>query len=212
MPRWYERAQVRVWKKHGVPIDTSAALKRDALSRGLLGYKVLIDGFNNTFDASNASNCSAVSDKRSQTNEADRYIGYTNEERERILKMKAYMKKFVADTKQWGKSTPANIRQKSRHPPLLAQHGLLGAKMQTVNLALTKPSTLMEDLGSSSQLSCSQVLSSSTDPDQQRSKLVVDCDSSLNIDTAASIITNSTAIESNASKFSTANRCIAEPK
>lgn len=49
--RWYERAQERVWKKYGIKADSSLHLKRVYQRQGLLGYRVLIDGFNNTFDA-----------------------------------------------------------------------------------------------------------------------------------------------------------------
>lgn len=58
--RWYELAQIRVWKKYVVHMENPIEIKRDSHSKGLLDYKVWIDRFNNTFDSSNELICSII--------------------------------------------------------------------------------------------------------------------------------------------------------
>ncbi|CAF5094083.1 unnamed protein product, partial [Rotaria socialis] len=44
--RWYERAREKVWKKYGGRLlYNPSQAKRIYPTQGLLGYKVLIDGF-----------------------------------------------------------------------------------------------------------------------------------------------------------------------
>ncbi|CAF4686041.1 unnamed protein product, partial [Rotaria sp. Silwood1] len=165
--RWCERARERVWKKYGVQNDSSVDIKRTYQSKGLLGYKVLIDGFNNTFDASDESMCPVASSRKWQRDQTNRSGDCTNEECEKILKIKAHMEQFVADEQQRTKSTAAINPRKSQHLPLLAQHGLLGAKTQPINFASTNSSVILEDIVSSSELSNGQDLSSSIGSDHQ---------------------------------------------
>lgn len=133
--RWYERAQARVWKKYGVYIENSTEIKRASHSRGLLGYKIWIDSLNNTFDSSNESICSMISgNNKSQADQTDHYSGYTEEELEKIRKTKVYVKQFGADGQQRTQSAAAITLRKTRHPPLLAQHGLFGTKLQRIDL------------------------------------------------------------------------------
>lgn len=62
--RWYERAQERVWKKYGISSNYSMHLKRAHQSRGQLGYRVLIDGFNHNFDAAGRKSRMTHMDRR----------------------------------------------------------------------------------------------------------------------------------------------------
>jgi hypothetical protein len=198
LSRWYERARVAVWKKHGVYIDSSVQIKRDYQSKGLLGYKVFIDGFNNTFDASHESTGSVASGRKSQTDQSDRYSGYTDDEREQILKMKVYMKQFGANEQQRTKSTVSINVQKSRNPPLLAQHGLFGAKMQAISFAPTNHSVVLEDIVSSSEFSSPSSLISL---DQQSPKIIGDTEKPVNIYRTQSAATKPASLKPNEGEF-----------
>lgn len=134
----------------------------------------MIDGFNNTFDSSVVSGLSEASRSQSQVEQTIRYNTYTDEERERILKTKVYMKQFLASHPQRSKIGTNSFGRRSRNPPLLAQHAIMGTKMQSVNFPATNHSIISENFVSSSGFSHSQDRSSTTDVDHHSSKLPTD--------------------------------------
>lgn len=143
--RWYERAQTRVWKKYGVYSENSAEIKRAPHSTGLLGYKVCIDGFDSSFDSS--ANCD---EEKLRT---DRYIGYTEEEVEKLRKMRLQMKQSAAPM----------IRKKSRNLPVLSRQGLFGTKIQTTDFTPTGSREIVDQSNVSfSSISFEHTISQST--------------------------------------------------
>ncbi|CAF4723350.1 unnamed protein product [Rotaria sp. Silwood1] len=199
--KWYERAQERVWKKYGVYIHSSTEIKRFYQSQGLLGYKVMIDGFNNTFDASNVPICSVTSSRQSKLEQADRCSGYTDEEREKIVKMKTYMKEFGATKRQQAKPPAVNNLQKLRHPPFLSQNSLLNAKQQPTDLTSINSPLFLEDIMTPSEICNSQDLSSFIGLNHQSSKFIFDIEKLSKVSKTQLNTANPTTFESNKGKF-----------
>lgn len=195
LSRWYDRARERVWKKHGAPLDHSIEIKRSVQSRGLLGYRVLIDGFNNTFDPSVVSNSSEASRSQANIEELIRYNTYSNEERENMLKTKVYMKQFLASHPRRAKTVANSFGRRSRNTPLLAQHGIMGARMQAVNYTTKNSSVLSENFTSSSEFSHSQDRSTIVDRDYQSSKLTSVSEELLSVGMTQPIATTSTSLK-----------------
>ena len=192
LSRWCDRARERVWKKYCVAIDHSIETKRAYQSKGLLGYRVLIDGFNNTFDPSVVSDLSEASRSQAHTDQMIRNSTYTDEEREKILKTKVSMKQFLASQPRT-KTGSNSFGRRSRNPPLLAQHGIMGAKMQTINFTTMNPSIVSENFVSSSGFSQSQDRSSTTDCGHQSSKL--------NTNITQSVVFDSVSVKPNESEL-----------
>lgn len=115
---WYERARERAWKKYGGRFHNLSQLKRVYPKKGLLGYKVLIDGYNNTFEVPPEQLRNIRSGATAKSNDSDRYIGYTDEEREKIIKTKAFVKDFALDERKRQKQIAAANLQQSRRPPM----------------------------------------------------------------------------------------------
>ncbi|CAF1102494.1 unnamed protein product [Rotaria sordida] len=199
--RWYERAQERVWKKYGVHIHNSIEIKRSFQSKGLLGYKVMIDGFNNTFDASNEPICSVTSSRKSKLDQTDRYSDYIDEENEKIHKMKAYMEGFGAVERQRTKPPAVNNLRKLRHIPFLSQYSLLDAKLQPIDLTSINSAVFLEGIMSPSEISNSQGPSSFIGLDHQCSKFIFDMEKSLNISRTQLNAANPATFEPNKGKF-----------
>jgi hypothetical protein len=76
--------------------------KRVYPEKGLLGYKVLIDGYNNTFEVPPEQLRNARSGGALRTG---RYIGFNDEEREKLIQTKAFMEQFTMDDRQRAKQT-----------------------------------------------------------------------------------------------------------
>jgi len=91
---------------------------------------VWIDGFNNIFNSSK--------ENKLETDRIERYSGYTQDEIDKLRMTKIFMKQYGADPEK-RKSTAFLARRKGRQPPALAQHGLLGGKLQAVDLTAKKP-------------------------------------------------------------------------
>ncbi|CAF3760901.1 unnamed protein product [Adineta steineri] len=123
---WCERAREKTWKKYGGQNSTVIQTKRIYPEQGLLGYKVLIDGYNNTFEIPSEQLQLVRSDR------GDRYITLTDEEREKLIHTKALMKQFSSDERRHFKQvvaahihqstlspigSPANIRKNSAIVP-----------------------------------------------------------------------------------------------
>jgi hypothetical protein len=84
--------------------------KRVYPEKGLLGYKVLIDGYNNTFEVPP----SPLRPVRSgSTFRTDRYIGFNDEEREKLIQTEAFMKQFTMEDRDRAKKTGLTHLQKS---------------------------------------------------------------------------------------------------
>jgi len=116
---WYERAREKVWKKHGGHFYSASQTKRIYPKQGLLGYKVLIDGYNNTFEVPPEQLRNIRSSGASQIDQIDRYIGYSEEEREKLIQMKKFVKQFALDDRKRAKQIAQANLQQSRRPPLL---------------------------------------------------------------------------------------------
>src|SRR5262249_53769859 len=157
--------------------------------------------FNNTFDASNEPIRCVPSNRKSQIDQTRRFIGYTDEEREKLIKMEAYMKQFGADERQWTKHAATINLQKSRHSKRLGQRGFMGEQIQSIDLALTNPSVLVEDSVSSLEFSKCKGLSGFIGLNPQFSKSIVDVENSLNIYGIQSAAVNPALFEPIAGEF-----------
>lgn len=201
LPRWYERARERVRRKYGVNIDRSLDIKRAYQSNGLLGHKVWIDGFNNNFDASNESIYPTNSDKICKSDQTNRYSSYTNEEHEKILKIKTYMKQFGSDKNQRVKIASTSDHQKQQHPSLLAQHSLFGTKIKSISFTHKDSSEALENIVSSPELPDRQDSSSFINFDHQCQEVINNTKQPLNICRAQSASANLGSLESKKREF-----------
>ena len=113
---WYERAREKAWKKYGGRFYNSTQSKRVYAKQGLLGYKVLIDGYNNTFEVPTEQLRIVRSGGTVKSENTDRYIGFTNEEREKIVRMKNFVKDFALDDRKRAKQIAAANLQQARRP------------------------------------------------------------------------------------------------
>ena len=153
-------------------------IKRAYQSKGLLGYKVFIDGFNNNFDASNEQMCRVVSGRKSQTDQTDRSMGYSRAKRPKMSEIGASLKQFKADQPLQSQYAATIDLNRTRHPPRLAQRGLMGTKLQPINLAPATLPTRNEGSTSRSEISNTGDSVSLIDLNQQFAKLIFDTDSS----------------------------------
>jgi hypothetical protein len=118
--RWYERAREKAWKKYGGHFYSTSQTKRIYPKQGLLGYKVLIDGYNNTFEVPSEQLHSLRSAGTLKTDQnSTRYVGFSDEEREKIIKMKSFVKDFALDERKRAKQIAAINLQQSRRPPVV---------------------------------------------------------------------------------------------
>lgn len=109
-------------------------MKRVYPKKGLLGYKVLIDGYNNTFEVPTEQLRSIKSGGTAKSNDTDRYIGFTHEEREKIIQTKNYVKDFALDERKRAKQIAAvNLQQSRRRPIFLNQLSVEHRKPSTQN-------------------------------------------------------------------------------
>ncbi|CAF4284594.1 unnamed protein product, partial [Rotaria sp. Silwood2] len=146
---WYERARERAWKKYGGRFYTTTQTKRIYPETGLLGYKVLIDGYNNKFEVPIEQLRGARSSNSSKSDQMIRYAGFSDEERAKIIRMKAHIKQFALDERRRAKQIAAVNLQQSRRPPLL---------LSQMSTDLNKHA-IIEGISSLSEFSSSQVLS-----------------------------------------------------
>ncbi|CAF3696153.1 unnamed protein product [Rotaria sp. Silwood1] len=116
---WYERAREKVWKKYGGRLYNTSQGKRIYPKQGLLGYKVLIDGFNNAFEVPLEQLRNVRSSGTIKTDQDDHYNVLNEEEQEKINKMKMFIKHFALDERKRAKQIAAENLQQSRRPPLL---------------------------------------------------------------------------------------------
>ncbi|CAF0832820.1 unnamed protein product [Adineta ricciae] len=93
---WCERAREKTWKRFGGQFSTPQT-KRVYPEAGLLGYKVLIDGYNNTFEVPPEQLQLPHSRNASQP---DVSTGFSEEDREKILRTKNFMQSFHSDDRR----------------------------------------------------------------------------------------------------------------
>ena len=93
---WCERAKEKTWKRFGGQFSTPQT-KRVYPETGLLGYKVLIDGYNNTFEVPPEQFRSPHSRSASRP---DISTGFSEEDREKILRTKNFMQSFQSDDRR----------------------------------------------------------------------------------------------------------------
>ncbi|CAF3277865.1 unnamed protein product [Rotaria socialis] len=118
--RWYERAREKVWKKYGGRLlYNPSQAKRIYPTQGLLGYKVLIDGFNNAFDVPIEQLRNVRSGGTTKSDRDNHYNTLDDDEQEKINKMKMFIKHFALDDRKRAKQKAAENLQQSRRPPLL---------------------------------------------------------------------------------------------
>ncbi|CAM4829977.1 unnamed protein product [Rotaria magnacalcarata] len=155
--RWYERAREKVWKKYGGRLYNPSQTKRIYPTQGLLGYKVLIDGFNNAFEVPIEQFRNVRSGGTTKSDRDDHYNTLDDDEQEKINKMKMFIKHFALDDRKRAKQKAAENLQQSRRPPLL-----LSSSQTTLrkNKNLTKSS---KTISSSFELSNNQKQSKNID-------------------------------------------------
>ena len=116
--RWHERAREKAWKKFGGRFFL-AHTKRVYPKEGLLGYKVLVDGYNHTFEAPPTQGRAVRSGSSTRSNQTFAYGAFSDEERTQIAQMKSSMKQYVMDERQRAKQLAAAQLQQLRRPPNL---------------------------------------------------------------------------------------------
>ena len=131
--RWCERARERAWKKYGAHLGSSIEIKRAYKSKGLLGYPILIDGVNHTFDASNEPMYRMASGRKSQIDEPDRHIDYTDEKSRGIHKVEASIKSFGGGERRPTQHAANIDLQKTRCSSALALRGLMRGKLPAID-------------------------------------------------------------------------------
>lgn len=185
---WYERAREKAWKKFGGRSYTTTQTKRIYPQEGLLGYKVLIDGYNNTFEVPAEQLRPIRSGNGAQADKADRYAGYSDEEREKIIHMKIFMKQFALDERRRAKQIAATNLQQSRRPPLLFNQ-------TSVDIYKTPTAQVLEGVSSSSELSSSQILSSISNIGIKAFKSILETDNPSNTNILPTELNESIRIE-----------------
>lgn len=111
---WYERAREKVWKRTGGRFYLGVPSKRVFPETGLLGYKVLIDGYNNKFEVPAEQLRGARANSANKPDYFDRYIGFSDEERDKIIQTKAYIKQYALDERRRAKQLAAARLQEAR--------------------------------------------------------------------------------------------------
>ncbi|CAF3792319.1 unnamed protein product [Adineta steineri] len=117
--RWYERARENAWKKYGGRFYTPSQTRRVYPKQGLLGYKVLIDGYNNTFDIPEEQLRTVHSGKGYTSNAIDIYTGFSEDERKKIIETKLKVKDIALNDRKRVKQIATANNQQLRRPRLL---------------------------------------------------------------------------------------------
>ena len=103
-----------MWKKYGGRCSTVKRTKRIYPRQGLLGYKVLIDGYNNTFEMP----VERDQPVRLRSDPGGVNAGFGPEEREKIIEMDQLMRQYVLDDDRRTKQTISARYQRWRRPDL----------------------------------------------------------------------------------------------
>lgn len=198
---WYERAREKAWKKYGGRFCTTSNVKRVFPETGLLGYKVLIDGYNNKFEVPSEQLRGPHQNDTISVDHGDLYAGFTNEERDKIIQMKAHIKQFALDERRRAKQgTPAHYSQAHRTqklPQKLNNTNNQPAKKILATAAKTAAAMqAFEATSYASDLSSSQVLSSTSVSDFKPMKPIAEMENSAAHHYASTEITSSTRLDS----------------
>ncbi len=146
----------------------------------------MIDGYNNTFEAPTERHQPVL-----RSNKVDHYVGYSSEEREKIIQTKRFMQQFASEERRRAKKTAAtNFQQSHRPPPLLSRKSIDIKK----HLMLTRQ--FSENMSYVSDLSNSQNLSNFSPQDLKTTKSVSGIDNSSVITLLPSPIINPIRTES----------------
>ncbi|CAF3340496.1 unnamed protein product [Rotaria socialis] len=168
---WYERAREKVWKRTGGHLFTASPAKRIYPVTGLLGYKVLIDGYNNKFEVPVEQLRGARYSGTNKSDHFDHYVGFSDEERQKIIQTKAYIKQFALDERRRAKQIArARLQQARQTPTSLPRTSADLQKHRTI--------TISEDVSSSSELFMGQYLASFSATNTKAMKPIVELDNS----------------------------------
>ncbi|CAF2813880.1 unnamed protein product [Rotaria sp. Silwood2] len=168
---WYERAREKVWKKYGGRLYNTSQGKRMYPKQGLLGYKVLIDGFNNAFEVPLEQLRNLRSGGTTKSDQDDHYNILDKEEQEKINKMKIFIKHFALDERKRAKQIAAENLQQSRRPPLLLP--------QTKSNQNKSSKKISKSIPSSFEFSNKQGQLNKTNTNLKTSKIILENDNTL---------------------------------
>ncbi|CAF2245234.1 unnamed protein product [Rotaria magnacalcarata] len=168
---WYERAREKVWKRTGGRLFTASPAKRVYPVTGLLGYKILIDGYNNKFEVPVEQLRGARYSGTNKSDHFDHYVGLSDEERQKIIETKAYMKQFALDERRRAKQIAQARLQQARQTPTSLPH-------PSADLQKHRTTTISEDASSPSEFFMSQYLTSFSATDAKPMKPIVELDNS----------------------------------
>jgi hypothetical protein len=157
----------------------------------------LIDGYNNRFEVPKEQLQGTRSGGTVQSDKADYYAGFSDEEREKIIQMKIFMKEFTLDERRRAKQIAAINLQKSRRPTLLSHQISVDVHKHPMAITTTK---VLEGVSSSSELSNSQMLSSVIASDMKVFKSMLDAVNSSNTNLLLTELNNSIRKESKSFK------------
>ena len=146
----------------------------------------MIDGYNNTFEGPTERHQTVL-----RSNKVDRYVGYSNEEREKIIQTKRFMQQFASDERRRVKQTAATNFQTSYRPP-----PLLSRKSTDIKKHLMLTRQFSENMSYISDLSNSQILSNVSPQDLKTTKSVLGRDNSSVINLLPSPVINPIRTES----------------
>ena len=199
---WYERAREKAWKKFGGRFFLPHT-KRVYPKEGLLGYKVLVDGYNHVFEAPPTQARATRSGSSTRPNQEFAYGAFSEDERAQNIRIKSSMKQYVMDERQRAKQIAAATLKQLRRPPKLlprpsptVQKSSAPMKVQSIRSHHeTSPSS--DPFQSLNQSSINALAASSS-----KTKLDLDTGSATGLSNVAS--TTATAISSSKGPFSLA--------
>ncbi|CAF0910687.1 unnamed protein product [Adineta ricciae] len=183
--RWCERAREIAWKKYGGQFMTSTQSKRVYPLHGLLGYKVLIDGFNNTFETPEEQLRHVRQSAAVKSNESARYLGFNEEERQKIFKTKLIVQDIALSERIRAKQIAAENLRHTRRPPML-----LSSPRKSINPNKQQPSVISDSIYSSSSSSNNQKQSNITLPELRRFESFPENDNTSTNDFTSSVLSN----------------------
>ncbi|CAF0910183.1 unnamed protein product [Adineta ricciae] len=183
--RWCERAREKTWKKYGGQFMTSNQNKRVYPLHGLLGYKVLIDGFNNTFETPEEQLRHVRKSAALKSNESDRYLGFSAEERQKIFETKLIVQDIALSERKRAKQIAAENLRHTRRPPVL-----LSSPRKSIYPNKQQPSIISDSIYSSSSSSNNQKQSNITVPELRRFESFPENDNTSTNDFTSSVLFN----------------------
>lgn len=206
---WYERARERVWKKYGSCHGTAVS-KRVYPQHGLLGYKVLIDGFNNTFSAPPNQGRGIHSGNAGQGNQPLSYGNFSEKERRKFQQMKIIMKRVVLEERRRQQVPQFTQRSSVTASQIVPTRVRKGPATKTKTTVPSHTGT-----SSSSELSHSLNQSVVSEPTRKHSKVKIALKERSSLGTMPSVLESSTLSilqSSNGKSIYPWERRLVEPK